>query len=171
MQQIEQMLLQGADLDEIVDAHRVLLAEPVQASDALLDLHRIPGQIEIDEPMTKLKVAPLSAAAGEQEGAARFAKRFGQRLAFRRRRLAVDDEHGNLCLAQSRGQRRLRLEELREDHHASFAASKRKERVAFSRPAGFGQTVSSPIVRRVAIGELFERIAPGGGAAAGGLQQ
>src|SRR5712671_5321970 len=71
LQKIEQMLLQGSDLDQIVDAHRVLLAEPVKTSDALLDLHRIPGQIEIDQAMAELKVPPLGAAAAEQEGATR----------------------------------------------------------------------------------------------------
>ena len=65
------MLLERAGLDEIVDAHRVLLAEAMQPADALLDLHRVPRQIEVGEAMAELEVAPFGAAVREQQRARR----------------------------------------------------------------------------------------------------
>ena len=78
------MLLQCSRLNKIVDAHRMLLAQPVQAPDALLDLHRIPRQIEVRETMTELEVAPLCAALREQQRPAAFMELFRDRLAFGR---------------------------------------------------------------------------------------
>jgi len=65
LEQLEQVFLERAGLDEIVDAHRMLLAEAMEAADALLDFHRVPGQIEVDEAMAELEVAPLGAAMSE----------------------------------------------------------------------------------------------------------
>jgi len=64
------VFLEGVLLDEVVDAHGLLLADAVQAADALLDLHRIPREIEVDEPMAELEVASFGAAVGEQQRAA-----------------------------------------------------------------------------------------------------
>jgi hypothetical protein len=74
------MLLQRAGLDKIVDAHRLPLAKPVQPPDALLDLHRIPRQIEVGEAMAELEVSPLRAAVCEQQRAGALAKLLGDRL-------------------------------------------------------------------------------------------
>ena len=59
-----------AALDQVVNAHRMLLAEPVQPPDALLDFHRVPRQVEVDQPMAELQVAAFGAAVREQQRAA-----------------------------------------------------------------------------------------------------
>jgi len=66
------MFLKRAALDEIVNAHRMLLAEAVKAPDALFDFHWIPRQIEVHELMAELQVSALGAAVRQQEGAPRF---------------------------------------------------------------------------------------------------
>ena len=70
-----------ARLDEVVDAHRVLLAEAVQPADALLDFHRVPRQVEIGQAMRELQIAPFSAVG---EHSARALEFLGDRLAFGR---------------------------------------------------------------------------------------
>ena len=43
---------------------RVLLADPVDAADPLLDPHRVPRQVVVDEEVAELEVAPLAAGLG-----------------------------------------------------------------------------------------------------------
>ena len=45
---------------EIEDDDRVLLADPVDAADSLLDLHRVPGQVVVDHEVAELKVTALA---------------------------------------------------------------------------------------------------------------
>jgi hypothetical protein len=45
----------------------VLLPDAVEAADALLDLHRVPGQVVVDQGVTELEIAPLSAGLGGDE--------------------------------------------------------------------------------------------------------
>ena len=82
---MQEVFLEGAGLDEIVNAHRMLLAQTMEAADALLDFHGIPRQVEIDQATGKLEVPPLGAAVGQEQGAAALAELLGDGLALRRR--------------------------------------------------------------------------------------
>src|SRR5881394_4576828 len=109
------MLLKGAGLDKIVDPDGMLLAEAMEPPDALVDLHRVPRQIEIHEAMAELEIASLRAAVGQNQGAPALAKILGDRLALGRRSRAVHDEHLDPSGAQSFGERGLSVEELSEE--------------------------------------------------------
>ena len=56
--------------------NRVVLAYSVHSPDSLLDLHRVPRQVVVDEDMAELKVPPFSARLGAYEypGTVRVAK-------------------------------------------------------------------------------------------------
>ena len=45
----------------------VLLADPVDAADPLLDLHRVPGQVVIDQQPAELEVQALGGRVGADE--------------------------------------------------------------------------------------------------------
>ncbi len=51
----------------VVDEDVPLLPQPMDAADPLLDLHRIPGQIEVDHPPAELEITPLAAGVGGHE--------------------------------------------------------------------------------------------------------
>src|SRR5689334_15395111 len=58
----------GARRDEIEDRHRLAtLTVTVDATNALLDPHRIPGEIIVHEKVTKLKIQTLAADLGRQQ--------------------------------------------------------------------------------------------------------
>src|SRR5262249_32755499 len=56
----------GAEVD---DLDRMLLADPVDPPDALFEEHRIPGKVEVDEPVAELEVLALAADLGADEHA------------------------------------------------------------------------------------------------------
>src|SRR5258708_39994439 len=61
IEQQEYFAFDGVRQDEVVDLGRVLLAVPVDATDSLLNVHRIPGQIEVKKNPCVLQVDALSA--------------------------------------------------------------------------------------------------------------
>src|SRR5919108_6013427 len=67
LQDIEDMILQGLAYREIEDKDISVLANPVQPADPLLDPHRIPGEIEIDQGVAELQVSALAARFGGKE--------------------------------------------------------------------------------------------------------
>jgi hypothetical protein len=121
--------------------------------------------------MAELEVASLRAAVGEQQGSAAPVKFFGDRLAPLRRGGAVDDKGLYAAGAQLFRQGRLRFQELGEDHQASFAGGEGREQFALLLPAFFQGGALAPSPRLRSVGELLERVAPGGGAAASRLQE
>ena len=58
------MGLDGLVAAEVEDGDIFVLAQPMQAANALLDAHGVPGQIIVDELMAELEVAPFGAALG-----------------------------------------------------------------------------------------------------------
>jgi len=64
LEKLEQVFLQRAGLNEVVNAHRMLLAEAMEAANALLDLHRVPRQIEVHEPVAKTAGCALRCRCG-----------------------------------------------------------------------------------------------------------
>jgi len=69
LEDLQQVLLKGVLLNEVVDVHRVLLTDVMQAAGALFDLHRIPGQIEVDEAVAELEVAAFGVAVRQEQQA------------------------------------------------------------------------------------------------------
>ena len=53
--------------DQVGQQHVVLLADPVQPAEPLLDLHRVPRQIQIDHDVAELQVAALAGGLGGQQ--------------------------------------------------------------------------------------------------------
>src|SRR6266566_3084413 len=60
IQKSKNVLLQRVAGDEVEHEYFALLANAIDASDALLDGHRIPGHVEIDEGVAKLDVAAFT---------------------------------------------------------------------------------------------------------------
>ena len=90
----------------------------MDASDALLDAHRVPRQVEVDHDAAELKVAPLAGGlGGEQHRRAAFEARDGAIL-FLRRQAAVVEAEIDAQSAQPVGEQLERLAEVGEDDHA-----------------------------------------------------
>jgi len=54
------MVLEATCGAEIENLHLASLADTMEASDALLDLHRVPGKVEVDHHMAKLQIKALA---------------------------------------------------------------------------------------------------------------
>src|SRR5215210_7960353 len=64
----QHMLFKRAARDRVEDEDLARLPDAVDAADALLNRHRVPRQVEVDERVAELQVAPLAARfGGEQE--------------------------------------------------------------------------------------------------------
>ncbi len=61
---------------EIEDRHRVLLTDAVDSTDALLDPHRVPRQVVVDQDVAELEVPALAAGLGGDQDL-RTRARFG----------------------------------------------------------------------------------------------
>ena len=64
---VEHTLLDGAGDEKIEDRSPVLLADAVDPADALLDLHRVPRQVVVDQDVAELEVSALAAGLGRDE--------------------------------------------------------------------------------------------------------
>ena len=53
--------------DQVGQQHVVLLADPVQTAEPLLDLHRVPRQVDVDHDVAELQVAALAGRLGGQQ--------------------------------------------------------------------------------------------------------
>ena len=72
LEQVEQRRLDRPGGDQVEDVDVVGLADPAEPADALLDPHRVPGQVEVADGVGELEVSPLAAGlGGEQERPAR----------------------------------------------------------------------------------------------------
>ena len=81
VQQLQHLLLQGAARHQIEDEHFPILTDTIDTADALLDRHRIPGYVEIDQCVAELNVAPLAAGFRREQNRHVFAE-FGNRCIF-----------------------------------------------------------------------------------------
>ena len=61
----------GLDRAFVVEVHdtdsRMALADPVDAADPLLDPHRVPGHVVVDQRAAELEIQPLGGGVGAQE--------------------------------------------------------------------------------------------------------
>src|ERR1039458_9598749 len=76
MQEVQDALLQGASGRHVRQDDVVRLSDPVNAAEPLLDLHRVPRQVEVDHGVTELQVATLA-------GGLRAEEHVGLRLEYR----------------------------------------------------------------------------------------
>ena len=83
LQQRQHLLLQRAARDQIEDEDLAVLADAVDAADALLDRHRVPGHVEIDQGIAELDVAPFAARLRAQQDRRMVAKRGDGRVLLR----------------------------------------------------------------------------------------
>ena len=61
-------LFDGAPADQVGQRHVVFLTNPVQPAQSLLDLHRVPGQVEVHHHVAELEVTTLTRRlCGEQD--------------------------------------------------------------------------------------------------------
>ena len=71
----EQLRLTAAARDQVNDVHRAALADPVDASDALLEPHRIPRQLQVDDESARLlEIESLARGIGREQQAAAAAR-------------------------------------------------------------------------------------------------
>src|SRR6267378_3058366 len=84
---------------------------------------------------------------------------------------AIDDECLDSGLPQEISQSSLGLEKLCENNCASFAARERLKQLALLLPTRFQGRLLLPGLCRQSVREFLQRLAPGCGAASGGLQQ
>ena len=67
VEQMQHLLLERAAGHEIEHEHLALLADAIDAADALLDRHRIPRHVEIDQRVAELDVAAFAARLGAKQ--------------------------------------------------------------------------------------------------------
>src|SRR5215218_3932545 len=66
---IENPLLDRACDPEVENLNRIGLTDSVDAADTLLNAHRVPWEVVVDEQVAKLKITSLTAGLGAQEDA------------------------------------------------------------------------------------------------------
>ena len=67
VEDLEDPLLDRPHEAEVHDLDRMLLPDAMDPADALLDAHRIPGEVEVDDAAAELEVQPLAADVGGQQ--------------------------------------------------------------------------------------------------------
>ena len=103
------VILDGAGGDEVEDEHLARLADPVDAADALLDRHRVPGNVEVDQRVAELQVAPLAAGFGAQQHRDVVAERVDRGVLLRAGHIAGELSERRSSWRRSRSARCVRL--------------------------------------------------------------
>ena len=67
---------------EIDRPHRFGLADPIHSADSLFQPHRVPGDVVVDDDVSKLQVQSLAAGVSRDEYAMRFPESILSLLAF-----------------------------------------------------------------------------------------
>jgi hypothetical protein len=101
---------------QVEHVHVALLADAAQAPDPLLDLHRVPGQVEVAEAVGKLEVPPLAARLGAEQKPRRTAEALNGGLLVHARQAAVEDGEVVPGFGEAAAEHLLGRAELREDH-------------------------------------------------------
>ena len=109
--------LDGVGGDQVEDVDVVGLADPAEPADPLLDLHRVPGQVEVADGVRELEVAALAAGLGAEQDPGPAAEPLDGRLLLQPRQPAV--EHGDVVpgLLEPALEQFLGGAELGEDDH------------------------------------------------------
>src|SRR5207247_3794539 len=110
-----QRLLDGARRHQVEDVDLARLAHAGEAADPLLDAHRVPRQVVVDETVSELEVAPLAAGLGGDEYPARPLEGPYRVLLLAPAQAAVIESEGLAGVAQDARQVLLRRAVPRED--------------------------------------------------------
>src|SRR5438105_15214907 len=143
----------------------------METANALLDFHWVPGQIEIYQPMTKLKISAFGAAVSQKQRASLPAKFLRDRLPMDGGSLAVDDRGGNTGRGQAFSQSGLSAQKLGENDDSAFRLREREKQLAFPGPTRFRRRLLPPDRNRLGIRKGLQSVAPGSRAAPGSLQE
>src|SRR6185503_6273141 len=109
------LLLQRAARDQVEDKHLALLADAIDTADALLDRHRVPGHVEVDQRVAELDVAPLAARLGAQQNGGMVAELGDRRVFLRSAQAAVEARERQPRLVKAPADAGERLAGLDED--------------------------------------------------------
>src|SRR6516164_6716618 len=104
VEQMKKLLLQRAASHEVEDEQLALLADAIDASNALLDRHRIPGHVKIDERVAKLNVASFATGLGAQEDRHLRAELLDGAVLFGTAQASFEAREGNAFPAQQVGE-------------------------------------------------------------------
>lgn len=170
LEEVEEVLLEGAFGDEVMDVDGTGLAEAMETADALFDFHGVPGKVEVHQATGELEVTAFGAGAGEEEDAAFTFEELDEGFALGGGGLAVEDGDGDVGGAEEIGEGGLGGEELGENHDAALDLGEGREELAFGEPPVVGGCGGAPLPGGGWVGKLFEATAPGMGAGTGGLE-
>ena len=92
------------------------LADPVDAADALLDCHRVPRNVEIDERVAELQVASLAAQFTAQQDRHTVPERGDRRILLRSAHRPVERGECHAAPTQQTGEVRQAVTMMHEHH-------------------------------------------------------
>src|SRR5262249_19256319 len=130
----EHLLFERAARRQIENKDVTRLADAVDAPDALLDGHRVPGQIEIDQRVAELEVAPLASRLGADQQRDLTLKSPNSGVLFRPRHPALELLAGDAFALNQFGQPMQCLAVMDEDHllFIRIASQQFDERLLFA---------------------------------------
>src|SRR5262249_5099480 len=135
VQDREDALLDRAREAEGEYLDRVLLPDPVQAPNALLEPHRVPGDVEVEHAMAELEVQPLAADVGREQHAPCRPAAFDRLRTFTRGLASVEALVRNAGPPEYLGKEAERAAEAREDDRRLIGPGKcAQERARLLRP-------------------------------------
>src|SRR5258706_5142631 len=126
IQDLEHVCLERAARDQVHHAHGVLLAQPVDAADPLLEPHGIPGQVIVDDDARELEIPALPSRLGADQHLLVVAEVLERLLFLAPAHLAVELRRGHLLGPERAHDGVLRGPELRE--HDRLLALERCDR-------------------------------------------
>ena len=109
LEQRQQLIFQCTARDEVEHEDFPILADAVDAANALLDRHRVPGYIEVDERVAELNIAALAAGFGAKEHGRVVAEGGDRRVLLRPAEAAVEAGEGQSGVEEQIGQAGKRL--------------------------------------------------------------
>src|SRR5262249_15654968 len=115
VQELKNPLLQRIAGHEIEHKYLALLADSIDASDALLDRHRIPGHVEIDQRVAELDVAAFAARFSAKQHRHALAERGDGGVLVRAAQAALEAREGEAFPCQEVGDVSERLAIVDED--------------------------------------------------------
>ena len=115
VEEAQDLLLQGVAGNEVKNENLALLADAIDPSDALLDGHRIPRHVEIDEGVAKLDIASFTARFGTEKHRHPVAKLGNGGVLLGTAQAALEACEGEALPSQQVGEMNERLAVMDED--------------------------------------------------------
>ena len=165
LEDLEHVGLERAAAHQVHDAHRVRLPQSVDAADALLEPHGVPGQVVVHDDARELQVAALAAGLGRDQHLFVMTEVVERLLLLTPAHLTVEQRHAEAGLTERGCDGFLSGAELREDDRllALQFLDRADERAQFAgvareRASALGELLHTLGVQPVGIlGQLLER--------------